>query len=328
MDDRAIPAPGIQAGSRTHAVRRRIAELPHRWQRFGSILLACYAVIVVFGATYGIVRLVTGGTSPTTAIAWGICVAAPLLVAFIWDRLGGFKAFGVELTLTQALVRVDSTLGTALSASEEQYFSGNEGILRLVDRVIANPGIELLEINLRTTRYWWSTRIYLQAALAEDYTKVQRLVFVDGDAERRYVGMAAPGEVRRALAQQSGADLESAYQDIRKTISQGFRPPNQSEAQLIASQWAVHVFSKDGQALGEEQVKALMPAAVLARSVELETHSVERSRPLDSPALQALVLEGGFRFVPLTRNGQLDRVVNADAFARSMAAEALRAQLR
>jgi hypothetical protein len=42
--------------------------------------------------------------------------------------LTSLKLFGVELTLSDALVRVNQTLATALSASEEQYFSSDEAI--------------------------------------------------------------------------------------------------------------------------------------------------------------------------------------------------------
>jgi hypothetical protein len=326
MDNHKALALDSHSLSPLETVRRRVVGLPSQWRRFGGSLLACYAIVAVFGATYGIVSLISADNSPSVGVVWGVGVAAPLALAFIWERLSGFKVFGVEVTLAAAFVRVDATLGTVLSATEEQYFSGNEAILELVDKVAANPDIELLEINLRTTRYWWSTRLYLQAALAEDYTQIQRLVFVDGDAQRRYVGMAAPGEVRRALAQSPGVDLESTYQAIRREVREAVRPPDHSEARSIVYDWAIHAFSKDAQPVGEEQVKTSMTTELLARRVSLETHFVEWDKPLDSAALQKLVLEKGVRFVALTQSGRLARIVNAEAFARHLAAETLRAK--
>jgi len=301
MDERAALAPDKRAGPLWRSLRRRFAKLPPRWWRFGGILLASYAIAAIFGATYGIVRLVSAGTSHSAAVIWGICAAAPLALAFIWERLSGFKVFGVEVTLAQAFVSVDPTLSTALSASEEQYFSGKEEILELIDKVLAKPDIELLEINLRTTQYWWSTRLYLQAALTEDYTKIQRLVFVDGDSKRRYIGMATPGEVRRALAQPPGVDLESAYREIQHKVQIAQRPPNQGEVHSIVDDWTRHNFSKDGQR--EDTIKTSMSAELLMRSVALETQWVEWDKPLDSPLLQTMVLERGVRFVPLTQKG-------------------------
>ncbi len=328
MDGRAALAPDKQAVPLSRSPRRPFAEFPPRWRRFGGILLACYAIAAIFGATYGIVCLVSAGTSRNAAVIWGTCAAAPLALAFIWERLSGFKVFGVEVTLAQAFVPVDPTLGTALSASEEQYFSGNEEILELVNKVLDKPDIDLLEINLRTTQYWWSTRLYLQAALAEDYTSIQRLVFVDGDTQRRYVGMATPGEVRRALARPPGTDLESAYREIQHEVQTAPTQPDQGEAHSIVYNWTVHAFCKDGQLVTEEALKTSMSAELLMRSVVLETQSVEWDKPLDSPLLQTMVLEKGVRFVPLTQNGRLARVVNTEAFVRHIATETLRARLR
>jgi hypothetical protein len=307
-------------------VRQRVARLPPRWRRSGSVALACYALVVVFGATYGIVRLTSSGSS--TALVWGACVAGPLALGLIWERLTGLKVLGIEVSLAEAFVSVDSTLATMLSASEQQYFSGNEAIIGLVDRVIeTNPPVELLELNLRTTQYWWSTRLYLQAALADDYTSIERLVFVDGDAQRRYVGMAAPGDVRRALAHPPGVDLESAYREVQDEVRKSPMPLGDTEVQRIVKQWTMHTFTVNGLAANEIAAMTAMSADLLAQSVLLETQSVEWDKPLDSPELQARVLEKAVRFVPLTQNGRLVEVVNAEAFARHMATETLRERL-
>jgi hypothetical protein len=325
MNDRAAVESDQQTKPPALTLRHRIARLPSRWRRFGSVALVCYALVGVFGATYGIVRLISPESS--TAVIWGACIAGPLALGFIWERLTGLKFFGIEASLAHAFAWADATLATALSATEQQGSSGNEAIFGLVDKVIENPAIEVLELNLRATRYWWSTRLYLQAALAEDYTKIQRLVFVDGDAQRRYVGMAAPGEVRRALAHFSGPDLEPVYLEIQNKARENPVPPDHSEARRIVDLWANHIFFKDGKAIGEEDAKTFMPAELLMQSVVLETQSVEWDKPLDSPVLQTLVLEKGVRFVPLTQNGRLAQVVNAEAFAWHMARETLRAKL-
>lgn len=300
------------------------AKLPYRWRRRTSTVLVCYALVVVFGAVFGIVRLTAPNTSISTAVIWGICAAGPLALGLAWERLTGLKAFGFEVSLAQAVAQVDATLATALSGSKQQYFSGDVAIFKLIDRVIEDPNIELLELNLRTSPYWWSTRIYLQAALIEDYTNIQRLVFVAGDAERRYIGMAAPSMIRRALAQLPGPDLESAYQSVRQAV--GSYDP--SKVPAIVEGWSASSFTKDSKPVGEEAVKTLVSKELLTQWVILETDSVEWDKPLDSPFLQALLLERGLRFVPLTQNGRLIRVVNTDVFARQMATKTLQANLR
>jgi hypothetical protein len=304
------------------------ARLAPSWRRFVAIAVTWYAVVATFGVAYLIVRRIWPQTPVSTAVTVGVLTAGPLVLAFTWERLTGLRLLGVEVTLSQATVPVDQTLATALS--ESAYFSGNEAIFKLVDRAIGNPKIELLELNLRTTNYWWSTRLYLQAALVEDRTKIQRLVFVEGDAQRRYVGMATPAEVRRALAQPPGMNLELVYRQIEQDVRQTPGPPDHSEVRRIVETWSMHMFSRIGQAVDVTEEAAKMPvsSALLAEWVTLERESVDWDQPLDSALLQALVLDKETRFVPLTQNGKLDRVVNADAFARRATTQALRARLR
>lgn len=319
-----------QSEPRARTLRQRILQLPPSWRRAGGIALVCYAVVAVFGVAYGIVRLVAPGASVGLAVVWGICAAGPLALAFVWERLTGLKVFGVEVTLAQVIVQPDTTLATALSASEQQYLSGDEAIFKFIDKVIENSNIDLLEINLRTSQYWWSTRLYLQAALAEDYTNIRRLVFVDRDVQRRYIGMASPGEVRRALAQPPGLNLELAYREIQNNVRQNPGPPDHSEARQIVYNWTVHSFSQDdGQLVSEDTAKAYMPAELLIQQVPMERDSVEcDGLSLGSSLLQTLVLERGVHFVPLTQDGKLDKVVNSEAFARQLATQVLRARLR
>jgi hypothetical protein len=168
MNTGSVTAPGQQAEPRPSTLRQRIALLPRSWRRARGLALVCYAIVAVFGVTYGIARLVSPDRPVSVAVVWGVCAAGPLALALVWERFTGFKVFGVEVTLAQVIVQPDTTLATALSASERQYFSGDEAIFKLIDKVIANSNIDLLEINLRTSLYWWSTRLYLQAALVED----------------------------------------------------------------------------------------------------------------------------------------------------------------
>lgn len=91
--------------------------------------------------------------------------------------------------------------------------------------------------------------------------------------------------------------------------------------------WAAHTFSQSGTPATEAHVKKLVAPDLLASWVQLEREAVEWDQPLDSALLQALVLEEGTRFVPLTQNGKLSQVVNATAFARQIAQQTLRAKL-
>lgn len=64
--------------------------------------------------------------------------------------------------------------------------------------------------------YWWSTRLFLLAALADDYSNIKQLVFVENDDERSYVGMATPAAVRKAWGRRRRAQRMRASYHRRK----------------------------------------------------------------------------------------------------------------
>ncbi len=72
-------------------------------------------------------------------------------------------------------------------------------------------GCKYIEANLGTGESWWSTRLYLLASLAADYTQIRRIVFVD--AGERFLGMATPMAVKRAL-RTAQWQLQPLYQEI------------------------------------------------------------------------------------------------------------------
>jgi hypothetical protein len=80
-------------------------------------------------------------------------------------------------------------------------------------------GAKFMEVNLGEGESWWSTRLYLLASLAADFTQVRRIIFVDGND--RFIGMASPFSVKRALlaAQWSLQPLyrESIYFDDKES---------------------------------------------------------------------------------------------------------------
>jgi hypothetical protein len=282
-------------------------------RRYGTTAFIWYAIVAVFSVGYGIARLAWPHLPERRAVIVGLLAAGPLMVAFIWERLVGLKALGVEVTLAQFTAQIESTLATALSGSERQYFSGDQQIFEVIDRILKDKNIELLEINLRNDPYWWDTRLFLQAALIEDYTNIQRIVFVDDD--HRYVGMAAPRQVRSSLADAAGMKLESVYEQIANGVRKG-SAPKVSDVKPIVDNWSTHSFKKDGKEWNEKHVKTKLSAKPVGEMIPLlETASVECDEPFDSADVHARVLKKGTRFVPLTRGGRLLAVVNVDAFA-------------
>ena len=252
----------------------------------------------------------------------GALIAGPLALPFVWHRLKTLKAFGVEVSLEIVTVPIDSALAEALSAN--QYFSGERHLLQVISTAVQKPNLQLIEINLRSKPYWWSTRLYLQAALLDDYSQVKRLVFVEGDSSRRYVGMAKPRDVRRALAERKPA-LERLYQDIvvKRT---GVTAPEAAGDPVQAS---IYLWASGGiDNVPEEQFKELITADSL-RSVlgaRLESASVSHTGP-ENPLLHYRILERTTQFVPIVVDNRLERVIDAAALARRLSIAVLEQQL-
>jgi len=114
-------------------------------------------------------------------------------------------------------------------------------------------------------------------------------------------------------------NLELVYQQIADSA--------QHVVAHIVNQWSTQAVNKDGRPQTEGEFKTNLSVNDVAQLVSLETAAVEPNAPLDSALVHALVLEKGPHFVPLTRNGRLEKVVNVDAFARNTTTQLTRAQL-
>jgi hypothetical protein len=70
----------------------------------------------------------------------------------------------------------------------------DSGRMPLDDLVTANPSPEVAIIDIKNL--WWSTRLYMLAAVADFLTDVKRIVVMEGN---NFVGMVSPSHVRGAL---------------------------------------------------------------------------------------------------------------------------------
>ena len=70
MDNNAVTADEAQAVPSPPGRERGDGWLPSGWRRFARIALVCYVIVAVFGAVYGIVRLVSPDTPGSAATIW------------------------------------------------------------------------------------------------------------------------------------------------------------------------------------------------------------------------------------------------------------------
>lgn len=176
------------------------------------VMTAGYLTIAVFGLV-AIVARWGFGVSGTGALVAGVVAAAPIVIALVGDRITGIKAFSVEISLAQITVREQVDLTHAVMAIAETGPSGSPELLATLRDAVRSQAL-LLRLNLHDDDYWWSTRVYLVAALATDYTKVEQLVFVRGQEERLWIGMIDPPSARDLLSQVFPA-YERYYRDVR-----------------------------------------------------------------------------------------------------------------
>jgi hypothetical protein len=224
----AAAAGGVERGGLTVGPPRRPAGSSAYRRRRRDVAIAGYVVvgvfILAFAALYSIVNLAhdrLGWLAPSTleTIALAGVIALPLALAFIWERVQGVKLFGVEVSLAalrEAVPPIDSGISAEMQAIQSQISqagaSGLKVISQRIKEAVRSETVQLVEVDLGYGEAWWSTRVYLLAALLDAYTRVPQLVFISaGDAgPRRFVGMASPADTRTELAR-AFPPLEQAF---------------------------------------------------------------------------------------------------------------------
>jgi hypothetical protein len=185
----------------------------------------------------------------------------------------------------------------------------------------------LLELDLRDGNYWWPTRLYLLAALLSDYTRVERLVFVQGPS-RRYVGMAEPKAIRlRIEVALPGLDL--AYASARQQALQNaiqppvpaMRPARLDVAQIIEQ--LVRAWS--------QQVQTFRPRrSWLSHTLDADLRwaAITISGGPGDAMLQYRLLTAQDDFIALVVDDRLTNVVSRCQLAIDVATAYLGAQLK
>jgi hypothetical protein len=286
------------------------------------VLAAGYAVVAVFGLVAAIARW-GFGASGSNALAAGVIAAVPLLVALLGERITGIKAFSVEVSLAQITVPVQVDLTQAVMAMAEIGPSGSPELLVTFRDAIRSQA-RLLRLNLRNDDYWWSTRVYLAAAIAADYTKVEQLVFVRGQEERLWVGMLDPAITRARLAEVF-PQYERNYRTARQQACNGrdVNAPFDADAEItsILMNWPGQFGWQEGQ------VKQIVTGDLLRRwlGADLDIEALPHG-PL-TPLLQYQINMRPRRYTALAAEGSLMAVVDKSELAARTTEEVLRRQL-
>lgn len=189
---------------------------------------------------------------------------------------------------------------------------GPSYLLNIKEKLGAFRETALVEIQIGATP-WWNTRLHLVAALAHEIGGTAEFVFVD--AERRFITMAPPIEIRQRLAQRWPI-LELAYSEFRRgaatlssieenlwrypmAVSAAFGGEEQSVKEVVTIRHLEHELgiTRDADGIEVENTGQVF----LAREI------VRRRTP----------------FVALVHNGRLDGIVDSRDLARKVADMAL-----
>lgn len=288
----------------------------------GLIALVGYAVLAIFAAVYFVVRRGSSTVTTSQALVISGVAVGPLVLALLWEHLKGVKVGQVEITLTEVAPKLHVELASQIQALEA---SVTPVLANAMAAAIGNKEFRLVEINLRMTPYWWSTRLYLLAALAEEYTYIERLVFVEQDAARVFVGVAAPAAVRKALARRF-PDYETVFRNLQQSANTMQWPDLVSEMQWLVSLWSTSVMfsSPAGGAakISEKGVRELTTSHQLLEWLggALETESRQWSGKPPTNALYGKILSCSNPYVPLLNGPRLEILVNRSELASKLAA--------
>jgi hypothetical protein len=213
-------------------------------------------------------------------------------------------------------------LRTAPGATPVQSLnlSANPAIVAAVQDAARSTTPNPVQVNLGSGQDWWSTRLYLLAALTDDYTRVPYLVFLtETGGSSTFVGLATPRETRRAMANLH-PELESAYRGARANVNAPAGDPG-AEINMVVGMFAGQAF-----VVPEPQVKQDVTPVFLEDQLTARLHKQQievGEDDLNSLRLARRILEYELALVPLTTKGQLDRIVDRCGFAVALARDAL-----
>jgi Domain of unknown function (DUF4062) len=173
------------------------------------------------------------------------------------------------------------------------------------------PQLAVLRLDLRNGQYWWSTRLFFLACVAEEIAGTGLLIFLqDGE---KFVGASTPATVRDRLAR--GDPLLRKFEQNCRRNPVDPRNINQALDQR-AAEWD-DLFVKQP----EENARILVSTRELRRwlNSDLLQRGVEQGRISLAPAFLKGILDWPHPYVPVTSNGNLVMVINRMVFTDQLA---------
>lgn len=273
------------------------------------VIAVGYLLLGLYGVAWATLNRVWRSLSDTEALVVAGMLVAPLALGLVWPRLAGVKAFGIELSLAQVTVAIESNLAPAVMTA-----ATGSAPPELIDHIrgLIQSRCEVIEVNLRDGSYWWSTRLYLLARLASDLTESKIMVFVDRDQERRFVGMATPEHVYEALSNRR-PELEQIYEELPKRTA---GVSDYGHAANLVNGWTGNRFWNDTneKSFAERVSPAGLRGALHVAGYKLAGRTVEWPGSTSDQIFRSIARNEG-QYVALSRFGVLDCVIDRQELA-------------
>jgi hypothetical protein len=161
---------------------------------------------------------------------------------------------------------------------------------------------------------WWNTRLHFAAALASDFTEIREFVLLDDQG--RFLTMAPPTEIRRALAK-AVPRLEIAYLQSREQARSTAGPGD--EIVRVVFCYPATVAAVFAGRMEADVKQVVTPASLRELGIKGEGEVVDRF-----PLSHSDLLQHRAPYVVLMREARLEGVVDRAELATRIASIALR----
>jgi hypothetical protein len=312
-----------------------------------QVAMAAYSVVVVFFIAYIVITLIQhffslSNLPPTLALVFATLLAIPLALTFIWERLTSVKFTNIlEINLTEITAQPDKKLSVELEGTDPGRLSV-DGIPAILENIKAaiSEGMtkELIGVNLGNGKLWWTTRLYLLAALAEKYTETRLIVFNEDD--EHFMGMVSPTNICIAL----GTRFPTLAKAYRKAYSEALScdPPKGSldplipseEAMKVSQNYANHLAQEGGEGniskpVTKQLLQECLKESLIVPIVKYQKEEYDITPP--SPLLLYDIISNPAPFVALVDNlkpNLVTKLVNRQKLANQVGHAFLRQQLK
>jgi hypothetical protein len=285
------------------------------WRQFRQVSLVASGVAALFILTYTIIYLgqrLSWWDVPTegVAVVMAALVAAILPAGPLWYRLARVKLWDIEIELASVAVQLPDV--PPLN-SADAIKMGSSYFLMIIGPIQQamkqGPKARLITLNLNNGPAWWSTRLFLVAALTENFTKVEQIVFLENCAgpDDCYVGSTTPAALQRRLANKQGF------------LKQAYAHSQQRESPFPIAQQFIEWFNL--QPTPETEQQTSMTKAILREWLEEDLNKEYVDWQAGPPPIHMIhqMINHPEPFVPLVQCGRLRLLVDRQDLEHSLA---------